>query len=85
MATGWSFADALLNGTATEVKTVSRSYWRNAVSIRNHTHRLIVEQDKSGKPQVPELYDIRNTPDPVDNIAESNPQLVQQLRRHLNP
>lgn len=75
----------LLNGTTTEVKTISRSYWRNAVSIRNRTHRLIVSQKKSGGPQVSELYDIRQTPDPVANIAESNPQLVQQLLRHLNP
>ncbi len=73
----------LLSGTASQVKPVSLSFWRNSVSVRSPTHRLIVGHSRSGQRLEPELYDIRETADPVHNIAASNPQIVQSLQRYL--
>jgi len=71
----------LLNGTAEDVKPASISYWKNSVSIRNKTHRLILQRDKSGKTVGTELFDIRDTPDPIQNIAEQNPKIVRELTK----
>ena len=69
----------LLEGSATGVRDTAISYWRNAVSVRDTTHRLIVNHDKAGKQTSTELYDVRNSPDPVNNIASSHPEIVDRL------
>lgn len=73
----------LLDGSATEVKPVSLSYWRKAITVRSPTHRLIVGRDRAGNPVAPELYDIRASADPAQNIASANPRLVRELQQHL--
>ena len=73
----------LLTGEADSVRDVAISYWRNSVSVRDDSHRLIVSRDKSGNTSHTELYDIRQTPDPVNNIAESKPEIVERLAKHV--
>lgn len=68
----------ILTGQAPQVHEVSLSYWRGATSVRSPTHRLIVKQNKAKPPQV-ELYDLRETADPTENLAASQPELVAEL------
>jgi arylsulfatase A-like enzyme len=68
----------LLDGSAGSVREAAVSYWESAVSVRTTTHRLIVTRAGntwSGK----ELYDMRRTPDPVENLAARQPDLVNRL------
>lgn len=74
---------SLLTGDAGSVKAAAISYWKRSVTVRNKTHRLIVGRTKNGKSTAPELYDIRESPDPVHNIADDHPEVVTALRRHL--
>ena len=83
----------LLSGEAESVRELSLSYWGNAVTVRSKTHRLTVtrsNQKKNGKASTKtgefekvELYDLRDTPDAVNNIAEEQPELVATLLRGL--
>ena len=74
----------LLTGEADSVKPVAISYWRDSVSIRDTDFRLIV-QSKKAKQQEPsiELYDLRNSPDPVQNIAETQREHVARLLKFM--
>ena len=71
----------LLAGTTDSVKPAAISYWKNSVSIRNKTHRLVLGRTKKGDPVPPELYDIRTTPDPVANIADRHPDIVAAMKK----
>jgi hypothetical protein len=44
---------------------------------------MLVGRDRSRNFLEPELYDIRRTPDPLQNLAAENPEIVQELRQHL--
>ncbi len=68
----------LLDGSATSVRDAAVSYWGKAVTVRTGTYRLIARRTAntwSGR----ELYDMRRTPDPVENLAEAQPALVKRL------
>jgi arylsulfatase A-like enzyme len=68
----------LLDGSARSLREAAVSYWGGAVTVRTITHRLIVTRTGStwsGK----ELYDMRQTPDPVENLAARQPDLVNRL------
>jgi arylsulfatase A-like enzyme len=68
----------LLDGSAGSVREAAVSYWERAVTVRTATHRLIVTRTGStwsGQ----ELYDVRRTPDPVENLAGRQPDLVNHL------
>ena len=78
----------LLTGEAESVKPVAISYWQKSVSIRDQSYRLIVnpnKRDPNKREQAShiELYDIRTSPDPVENIAESRPETVASLLKFL--
>ncbi|MEW4565348.1 sulfatase [Bremerella sp. JC770] len=69
----------IVEGTQAKVRDVAVSYWRgNQVSIRDDQHRLIVQM-KNGRPQQVELYDISETPDPIENVAQKKPEVVSKL------
>ena len=69
----------LLHGKNDSVRDVAISYWRGGnVSIRDEQYRLIMQNAK-GKPQKIELYDISETPDPVENLATQKPDVVSKL------
>ena len=57
--------------------TVSRL--QNFTCIRTDTHKLIESRDG-----FIELYDLKNDPDELDNIADDNPQLVEELTSVMN-
>ncbi len=71
----------LLKGETESVRDFSLSYWGDAVSVRTRSHRLSAKVNhKSGDEfSKIELYDIRDTPDPVENLVDSEPELVEQL------
>jgi arylsulfatase A-like enzyme len=73
----------LLDGSADSVKPVAISYWRDSISVRSPTHRLIVTRDKRGRDGHTELYDIRKTPDPIANMANAHADLVSELSAFL--
>jgi arylsulfatase A-like enzyme len=72
----------LLDGSAASLREAAVSYWGKAVTVRTATHRLIVARTGnawSGE----ELYDLRQTPDPVENLAATQPDLVKRLLRFV--
>jgi arylsulfatase A-like enzyme len=74
----------LLDGSAESVRDAALSFYEQAVTVRTATHRLIATRtgnDWSGL----ELYDLRQSPDPVDNLAAQQPELVKQLLGLLPP
>jgi arylsulfatase A-like enzyme len=72
----------ILSGERESVRDAAISYWQSAVSIRTPTHRLIVKRGKDRLSDV-ELYDIRETPDPLNNLADKEPELIEQMRKYL--
>jgi arylsulfatase A-like enzyme len=74
----------LLDGSATSVREASVSYWNKAVSITTGTHRLIATHH-AGKWSGTELYDLRQTPDPVTNLADKQPDLVKCMLDLMPP
>ena len=74
----------LMDGSATSVRDASVSYWNKAVSITTGTHRLISNHN-DGKWSGTELYDLRETPDPVINLAEKHPDVVKRMLNLMPP
>ncbi len=72
----------ILEGQADSTREAAVSYWGNAVSIRTATHRLILGKTKKGQPHTA-LYDLSTDPDARQNIAETHPDLVRQIRGYL--
>ena len=73
----------LLTSERNSVKEAAISYWNKSVSVRTATHRLVVGHSKSGKETPPELYDIRTSPDPIDNIADRHPEIVAAMKKFV--
>ncbi len=72
----------ILNGQKTEVREAALSYWNSAISVRTKSHRLIVSTNKKSPSNV-ELYDITETPDPIKNLANERPEVVQKIINYL--
>lgn len=72
----------LLDDPNQDVKEAALSYWNNAVSVRTQTHRLIARK-KDNDYQNVELYDINESPDPINNLASDNKTLVNKLLNHM--
>ncbi len=72
----------ILQREASSVREAAVSYWGDAVSIRSATHRLILGKTKQGEPHTA-LYDLSGNLDSSQNIADSRPDLIRQLRQHL--
>ncbi len=68
----------LLAGEADCGDRVARSYWRSAVSVRSNDYRLITTLGKKG-PSKTELYDMRQGPDPGENLAAERPEVVEKM------
>ncbi|MCA8970335.1 MAG: sulfatase [Planctomycetes bacterium] len=54
-------------------------YWNGAITVRDETHRLIFRRTKDGALRDVELYDVRNRPDPTENLAERDREIVERL------
>lgn len=72
----------LLREEATSVRKAAISYYGNAVSVRTANYRLIARR-KDDRPHDVELYDMRESPDPQENLAPSLPQRTEELLRLL--
>ena len=72
----------LLTGDTDEIREAALSYWGPAVSVRTKTHRLIARTNK-GEPSAVELYDMREGPDPVHNVADKEPEVTERLLKHI--
>ncbi len=70
----------LLDGSTRSIRETAVSYWEKAVTIRTDTHRLIAIRNGGGW-SGQELYDMRQTPDPVENLAASQPDLIKSMIR----
>ncbi|MEW4528053.1 sulfatase [Maioricimonas sp. JC845] len=60
------------------VRDAAISYWRNGITVRTPTHRLIATRGKKGFTDI-ELYDASTGFDPVRNLAEDHPDVVDKL------
>jgi iduronate 2-sulfatase len=69
----------LLEGTESSVRNTATSYWQKGVTIRTPSHRLIYSRSPDGSITDKEFYDLRITPDPVENVAERHPDIVGEL------
>ncbi len=72
----------LLDGTATSIRPCAISYWGKAVSVRTKQYRLIARHDKRGLTDI-ELYRVSDGDDPTDNIAATEPKIVEQLTQYI--
>jgi len=68
----------LLEGRKVEKEEPALSFWKSAVSVRTSKWRLITTV-KGGRRSRIELYDVSQTPDPVENLAERKPEVVREL------
>ncbi|MFP6584847.1 MAG: sulfatase-like hydrolase/transferase, partial [Candidatus Hydrogenedentota bacterium] len=69
---------SVLDGSRSKLHDSVVGYWRNSESIRNEHYRLIASRTRNGFENI-ELYDLRTTRDPLNNIADKHPQVVKQL------
>ncbi len=65
------------------VRETAVSYWKNEITIRTKTHRLIVKRYKNSYTNI-ELYSREQQFDPVKNLAAEQPLIVEELLRQLS-
>lgn len=70
--------EPILEDISHEVRSSAVSYWKSSVSIRTHTHRLVVNR-VDGAFSDPELYSAEYEFDPVENIAANDQATVKSL------
>ena len=68
----------LLDGSSGSVREAAVSYWEKSVTIRTATHRLIATRDGNTWSKL-ELYDMRQSPDPGENLATKQPEVVGHM------
>ena len=69
----------VLRGETDDHRTESVSQIRNFRLIRTKTHKLIENQN-----DINELYDLKNDPDELNNIANENSDIAKKLSRRLD-
>jgi hypothetical protein len=72
----------VLDDPSAKVRDAALSYWRDGITVRTRSHRLIVTR-KNGQLSKVELYDQSTGFDPVENKADANPALVERLQAYL--
>ena len=78
---GKSLAKILTKPNA-KVRDAALSYWRDGITVRTQSHRLVVTR-KNDKLSKVELYDQSTEFDPVQNKASAHPEVVEQLKAFL--
>lgn len=68
----------LMAGQPAPLHEAAVSWWKNSVSVRTTTHRLITTR-MPATPERMELYDLSQDPDGMTNIAEREPELARKL------
>ena len=74
----------LLDGSSTSIREAALSYWGTAVSVCTSTNRLIAKRTGTAVSKE-ELYDLRQTPDPIENLASKQPDRVTLLLSLMMP
>ena len=74
---------SLLDSPKGEIREAALSYWKSAVSIRTRTHRLIARHVRDASSSI-ELYDMRESWDPLHNRATDELELVQHLLKYVS-
>jgi len=72
----------VLDSSDSNIREAALSYWGKAVSARSDRYRLIVADPSKENSRV-ELYDLENDPHGMNNIADSHPDIVKQMRLPL--
>jgi arylsulfatase A-like enzyme len=72
----------LLRDPSATVRDTATSYWGKAVTVCSETHRAIAQRGEAGLENV-ELYDVRDTVDPVRNLAGEQPEVAAELLASL--
>ena len=62
----------------TRVRETVTSYWRKATSIRDDRYRLVTTLAADGS-RDNELYDLLETDDSIENIAERETEVCERL------
>jgi arylsulfatase A-like enzyme len=68
----------LLGASGGDVREAAVSCFGAVVSVRNATHRLIARRTDDGFSDV-ELYALADGPDPIHDVADDEPELVERL------
>jgi arylsulfatase A-like enzyme len=68
----------LLKNPQNQLRDFAFSYWQSAISLRSNTHRLIAQKKEDQYTNI-ELYDMRDSPDPIRNLAKQESELVNRL------
>ena len=66
----------LLKGGSGEKSDVAISYWKDAISVRDQTHRLIFNKKSNSSA----LYDLSVNPDNDTDVAAQFPEIVKRLK-----
>ncbi|MEE2947710.1 MAG: sulfatase [Verrucomicrobiota bacterium] len=72
----------VLDDPSAKVRDAALSYWRDSITVRTQSHRLIVTRKNDQIIKV-ELYDQSTHFDPVENKADTNPKVVERLKAYL--
>ena len=64
------------------VRKYATSYWRDAISVRSKTHRLVAKM-KDGKIVNKELYDLSERLDTIDNVASKGSAILEELTKQI--
>lgn len=70
----------VMTGETQSVRNFARAYWRDQISVRSKTHRLIAKKTKDGFNNI-ELYDLTKPNGLFINIADQEPGHVSGLLR----
>jgi len=73
---------SVISDPKAKVRDAALSYWREGITVRTRTHRLIVS-NKNRKLKNEELYDETTNFDPVQNKASTHPEMVRRLKEYL--
>lgn len=71
----------VLRGSAQSVRQVAVSHWGKVLSVRSDGHRAISTLDAGGASSAVELYAESAGPDPIEDLAASQPELAAELTR----
>jgi arylsulfatase A-like enzyme len=71
----------LLTGERASIRPAAVSWWKNSVSVRTATHRLVATRPLDAHTRV-ELYDLSADPVGLHDIAAAKPGKVQELLAH---
>ena len=73
----------VLRGEKESVREYATSYWKDSISIRSKTHRLVAKI-KNGKIINKELYDLSERLDTVENISSEESAIEEELTKQIS-